>query len=96
MQKYLPSILGPAFHRLFPTSRCMRRPKLTSLVSFFTYLSLAYNKERQFLLNLWAHYKATNDGSEALVPIKMHLENLVVLFEFCLPTVNSRILYNNY
>lgn len=82
----MPKLLGPAFHHLFPTARCMKQPKLVTLVSFFTQLGLAYDGVRAALWQLKIDVASTN-GPQVSTAVRNQIHNLVLLFECFLPKV---------
>lgn len=86
VQKFLPTLLGPAFHCLFPKSKCRKSPRLTAMVYFFGQLTLAFKKSQRSFRALLSWAKKSPNLN---ISYDSHIKNLKLFFHFLLPAVCS-------
>lgn len=75
------TLIAPAFHSLFPHRLCIAAPKLSLILSFFSYLHYVYPHIRSTLNKAIA--TAISTGSEYATDLK----NMRDFFQFYIPIV---------
>ena len=73
--------LGPMFHSLIPRHGFKKSPKLISIVTYFSYIRLAYPTFKDQLMRAILNPYVSNNNMR-------HLKNLRTLCEYFIPTVS--------
>ena len=79
-----PHFLGPMFHMLVPNSKIKSNPKLMTIVTYLSYIRLAYPTFRRQLAAALIYPGVTANN-------KRHLSNLQTLCEYFIPVVSKKI-----
>ena len=89
--RFLNTFLAPAFHVLYPTSKVLTKPKLSTIFQFFNLLAVAYPSFRDQLLAAKEEadslIERAETDSEVEIGYSYDIKQLYYLLEHGLPLV---------